>query len=253
MHRFGQLLRSRVTSSHVWMLVGGCVAVTAVVLAWKLGPLRVWADPARVSLELTRFSAEPWAPFATVALYVIAPFVFFPILALIAATALTFEPWLALLIAMSGVLLSTAVLYALGARSMQRWAPASLARAVKRIEASLRGRDVLAVMFVRMVPVLPAGVVSLSLGVLGIPLRDALLGTALGMTPGMLVIVAFGRQLRAVLEHPSPSRVALLSGLVLGWIGLALVLQRIASAREAAGAAAPDRAPEPAPAGEPRG
>jgi len=240
MQRLGKLLSSRLTSSHVWMLGGGCVAVAAVVLAWKLEPLRAWGDPLRVSLELRRFSTEPWAPFAMLALYVIAPFVFFPVLALITATALTFEPWLALLIAMSGVLISTAVLYSLGARSMQRWAPGSLARSVKRIEASLRGRDVLAVMFVRMMPVLPSSVVSLSLGALGIPLRDALLGTALGMAPGMLVIVAFGRQLRAVLEHPSASGIAILSGFVLGWIGLAVILQKIASAREAAGAASPE-------------
>jgi phospholipase D1/2 len=248
MNRLDKLVRSGLTRSQVWMLVGGCVAVAALVLAWRVEPLRAWGDPARISLELTRFSAEPWAPFAMLVLYVLAPFIFLPILVLIAATALTFEPWLALLIAMSGVLVSTAVLYSLGARSMHRWAPASMARAVKRIEASLRGRDVLAVMFARMVPVLPSGLVSVSLGVLGIPLRDALLGTALGMAPGMLVIVAFGRQLRTVLEHPSPSGVAILSGLVLAWIGLAVVLQKIAAARDVAAASS-----EPEPASDRRG
>jgi phospholipase D1/2 len=237
MTRLGKLLRSGLTRNQLWMLVGGCLALAALVLAWKVEPLRSWTDPVRVSRWLRRFSAEPWAPFAMLASYVVAPFVFLSVLVLIAATALTFEPWLALLIAMSGVLASTAVLYSLGARSMQRWAPVSVARAVKRIDAALRGRDVLAVMFVRMVPILPSGLVSLSLGVLGIPLRHALLGTALGMAPGMLVIVAFGHQLRALIEHPSPSGVAILGGLVLGWIGLAVLLQKIAGAREGAGSA----------------
>jgi phospholipase D1/2 len=232
MKKLGKWLRPRLTPSQIWMLVGGCVAVVVVVLAWKIGPLRVWGDPARVSLELARFRMEPWAPFAMLALYVIAAVVCFPVLVLIAATALTFEPWLALLIAMSGALVSTSVLYSLGALSMRRPVPAAVTRAVQRIDALLRGRDVLAVMFVRMLPVAPSSLVSVSLGVLGIPLRDALLGTALGMAPGMLALVAFGRQLRAVIEHPSLLGVGVLGGLLLGWIGLAVVLQKIATARE---------------------
>jgi phospholipase D1/2 len=243
MQRLGKLLRTKLTPSHLWMLVGACVVVGVVVLAWRVGPLRVWGDPARVSAELARFSSEPWAPFAMLALYLIASVVFFPVLVLITATALAFEPWLALLIAMSGVLVSTSVLYSLGALSMRRKVPASVARAVKRIDALLRGRDVLAVMFVRMLPIAPSSLVSVSLGVLGIPLRDALMGTALGMTPGMLVIVAFGRQLRAVIDHPSPPGIALLSGLLLGWLGLAVLLQKIAAARENSGVEASDIEP----------
>lgn len=236
-------LRLEIQPRHLVWLAVVCVLIAGVVLAWRFGPLRIWGDPTRVAALLGTFSAEPWAPLAMIAIFVLAAIVFFPVLVLIAATALAFEPWRALSIAMCGVLASTSVLYALGTLAMRGRAPNKLQRAVERIDAMLHGRDIVAVMLLRMIPIAPSTLVSISLGVLGIPLRDALIGTALGMAPGMIVITALGRQLRAVMAQPTLGGVAMLAGLLLAWLALGVVLQRVAAAKQWRTASLPP--PEP--------
>jgi uncharacterized membrane protein YdjX (TVP38/TMEM64 family) len=204
------------------------VVLALVALAWRVGPLRTWGDPARISAQLARFSGEPWAPVAMVGLFVLGGFVFFPILVLISATALVFDPWRALPIALLGALTSTSALYGAGALGLRRHMSEERLRPLAPIVRLLRGRDVVAVMVLRMLPVAPFTIVSVSLGLLSIPLRTALLGTALGMAPGLIAITAFGAQLRAVLNDPSPASVALLVALALGWLALAFGIQRLA-------------------------
>jgi len=46
------------------------------------------------------------------------------------------------------------------------------------------------------------------------------------MAPGLIAITAFGQQLRSMLDHPTPLRVAVAVGIVAAWIALSL-LQRL--------------------------
>jgi len=74
--------------------------------------------------------------------------------------------------------------------------------------------------------------VNVAAGSIGVPMADFLIGTALGLTPGIVAITAFGGQLRAVLEHPTPLRIAALMAIIGGWIALSLLLQRFVSRRQ---------------------
>lgn len=85
----------------------------------------------------------------------------------------------------------------------------------------------IAVAVIRTVPVAPFTVVNIAAGCIGIPLKDYLLGTALGLAPGLIAITAFGQQLRITLDQPTVPRVAALLGIITGWIGLSLLLQRV--------------------------
>lgn len=212
--------------------IGLIVAVMlAVALLWRYSPLRAWVDPARISAHLDHFSAEAWAPLAMIGVYILAGFVFFPMLVLITATALVFEPLRAVPIALCGALCATALLYLIGARARRTYTGGEQLAALKPVAKLLKGRDVFAVVLIRMLPIAPFSLVSLGFGALAIPLRTALFGTALGMTPGMVAITAFGAQLRAVIEEPTLGKVALLVVLLLAWILLAYGLQRFASKR----------------------
>lgn len=218
--------------NHVARLLGVCVVIAVIVLcalAWRTGPLRTLSDPAHVSAQLDRFSAEPWAPLAMLGVFVVAELLFFPILVLISATALVFEPWRALLIALLGSLCATTVLFAIGKQGARKARGRVRIRALAPIAALLRGRDVFAVIVIRMLPIAPFTLTSVSLGALGVPLRVALLGTSLGMAPGIVAITAFGHQLRAVIAHPSLPGVALLLGLGGLWLAIALGMQKLAA------------------------
>ena len=52
-------------------------------------------------------------------------------------------------------------------------------------------------------------------------------GTLLGLLPGTIALTAFGHQVRAIVENPTPKNVGLLIAAVVAWILLSLGLQRL--------------------------
>lgn len=66
------------------------------------------------------------------------------------------------------------------------------------------------VLAVRLLPVAPFTVVNLVAGASRIRFRDFILGSILGMTPGLLGISLFSDRVLAVLRNPSPLTLALL-------------------------------------------
>ena len=71
----------------------------------------------------------------------------------------------------------------------------------------LARRGVLAVIAVRLVPVAPFAIVNMIAGASHIRLRDLLLGTAVGMTPGTVAMMIFMEQIMVALKQPSAGRI----------------------------------------------
>jgi uncharacterized membrane protein YdjX (TVP38/TMEM64 family) len=66
-------------------------------------------------------------------------------------------------------------------------------------------------------------------GASGIRFVDFLLGTVLGLLPGLIVLSSLGNQIFLVLQNPNWSDIALFVALVLGWIALSFGLQILVS------------------------
>jgi phospholipase D1/2 len=79
------------------------------------------------------------------------------------------------------------------------------------------------------VPVAPFSIVNLLAGASEITLTQYLLGTAMGMLPGIFVMSVLGHQLSEIILHPSPVSLAMLAGVVLGWIALSIAVQALVS------------------------
>ena len=92
---------------------------------------------------------------------------------------------------------------------------------VNKLSERLARHGLLAVIAVRVVPVAPFAIVNMVAGASRISLRDMLLGTALGMAPGLLVMVFFVDQIVAALKTPGPLTLALFASAVV-LIGAAL-------------------------------
>jgi phospholipase D1/2 len=78
----------------------------------------------------------------------------------------------------------------------------------------------------------PYTLVNLAAGALRIRLRDYVIGTALGLLPGITVLTLFGAKLKATLQHPDARNVAALVALLIAWIGLSLLLQHWSTRRQ---------------------
>jgi phospholipase D1/2 len=78
-----------------------------------------------------------------------------------------------------------------------------------------------------MVPIAPFALVNLFAGASGVRFLDFVLGTLIGMTPGMILLTALGHHVFLLVTEPTTLGLVLLVIIVLGWIALAIVLQYI--------------------------
>jgi uncharacterized membrane protein YdjX (TVP38/TMEM64 family) len=157
-----------------------------------------------------------------------------PVNVMILATALTFSPLVSFVYSLLGSVVSGVATYGigrvLGRDAIERFGGLRL----KRWNRNLARHGVLAVAALRLLPIAPYGVVNLMAGASAVGLRQYTLGTALGMTPGILALTVFGRQLGAVIEKPGAKSFGLLGVLVVGLGFAALGLRRLARRWEGA-------------------
>ncbi len=164
------------------------------------------------------------APLWVIAAYLIGGISWFPVTLLIFATALTLNSGLAIVCSLLGCILSATLLYAagrwIGRKNVMRLA----GKRLNRVNRLISKQGALAVTAVRMIPVAPYSLVNLAAGAAGVPFRDFVLGTLLGMSPGVAGITFFTKQLEQMIESPSPFNFFVLMGilvlLLVGILGL---------------------------------
>lgn len=202
-------------------------AVLALVLAWRYTPLAEWASPEKVAEIFGKAAASPWALPAVLGLYTAASFVVFPITLLIAATAAAFGTWQGLLFATAGSMVSALVTYIagrkLGARLLRRY----MGPRMNRVASKVKNHGILAVTMLRLMPTAPFTLVNMIAGATKIRVVDYLVGTLLGLAPGIIAMSALGGRIMDVLSKPTFEDVALFVAILIGWFGLSFALQTV--------------------------
>lgn len=212
------------------------VAVAAGLLAglallWQFTPLADLLAPERLAPQLDSLAGSAWAPLAVMAAFVIGGFVVFPVTVLIALTAMTFGPWQGFIYAAAGALLSAAATHQAGRLVRRRWLRGLMGPRIERVSQRLGKQGVISVVLLRVVPVAPFTFVNLVAGASQIRFRDYMLGTVLGMAPGIVLMTALGDRLRNVWQDPTWAEIGLLAAVIAVWIGVSLALQRAVSRR----------------------
>lgn len=196
---------------------------------WRFTPLADFATPKELLAQLESFADTRWSWIVMPLAYVIAGLAFFPLTVLIAVTALMFEPVMAFVIAFAGTMANAVVTYGVGAKLLRGTAREAIGPAVAKLEAALDKGGIIAVAVIRTLPIAPFTVVNMAGGLLGLRLRDYTIGTALGVAPGVTALTVFGHQLREVVRAPTVDSVLTLVAILVGWIVLSLLLQRVVS------------------------
>jgi uncharacterized membrane protein YdjX (TVP38/TMEM64 family) len=76
-------------------------------------------------------------------------------------------------------------------------------RRLNRVSRTLAKRSILAVVFVRIVPVAPFTIVNLVAGSSHVSFRDYFLGSAMAMSPGIVIISVLAESAGATIRRPS--------------------------------------------------
>jgi len=212
--------------------------LAALAAAWRFSPLHQWLNLESLVNLGDRIEEMPFTPLIVLGAYVLAGLLVVPVMLVITVTGIVFGPLVGGIYALAGSMLSGIVTYAIG-RKLGRETVRRVAG--KRLNAITRGlakRGLLTMILVRIVPVAPFTVVNVVAGASHIGWRDFLLGTALGMLPGIVATVLFVDRLIAAVRHPGPKTIALLTLLAAVLIATALLVHRRLAAHSGSGAAA---------------
>jgi phosphatidylserine/phosphatidylglycerophosphate/cardiolipin synthase-like enzyme/uncharacterized membrane protein YdjX (TVP38/TMEM64 family) len=213
------------TARTILAVSGMAAALAGLALAWQYTSLRDFTDIGFLSSVISQPARSHFAPLFAIAAFVLGGLVVFPVLVLIAATAAALGPWMGFVSAATGVLLSSAILFGIGRVLGHARLQRLLGRRSSRIQSRIIGKGIVAVAMIRMVPIAPFSIVNLVAGASKLSLRDFMLGTALGMLPGIAVMAALGAQIADLARNASLWNAVLLALAILGWIALCLGVQ----------------------------
>jgi len=149
----------------------------------------------------------------------------FPVVVLIAATAAAFGPWIGLLTATAGVMASALVVFLIGRGLGRERLQTLLGARALRVQRRIVDKGVLAVAVIRMVPIAPFSIVNLLAGASQLRLFDFLLGTLLGMAPGLVVMAALGAQIADFARNASWGNALMLGLTIVLWVAVCLAVQ----------------------------
>lgn len=229
----------RARAAGVLLLV---VALAAMALAWRFTPLGEWLNFDQLVGYAEELDGAPFAPLAVILAFVVGGFAIVPVTLLIAVTAIVFGPVQGALYSFIGATLSATVVYAIG-RKLGRDAVRRLAgQRLNALSRRLGRRGLLAMTLVRIVPIAPFSMINIVAGASHIGWRDFLLGTMIGLAPGIVMTSAFVDRAVAAVRHPGPATFALLAGVAALIVGVTWFVRRKLDPAPAATAVAPTHA-----------
>ncbi len=171
--------------SGIFLLTVFCILVTGVAV-YLLGGIN------SVQLQASLNRAGIWAPITYIAVYTVATILVLPSTPLNLTGGAIFGPWLGTLWTSMAAVIAAVVAFAF-TRTVGREAIArKLAGRWQSMDAEMRQGGLFYMFAIRLLPIIPYGLVNFAAGLTSIRFRDYLLGTILGTVPGILPFVLLG-------------------------------------------------------------
>ena len=210
----------------IWIGVVVLLFLFAAAAAWKWTPLADLIDINRLSGWAASLRNSPVRYLYLLGAYIIGSILLVPITAIILITALIFGPVMGSLYAIVGSLAGAVVTYALGAFLGQDFVRKIAGAKWRRLEQKISQTGIVAVATLRLLPVAPFTVVNVVSGAFKVPLRDYILGSLLGLVPGIVITNFFAHQFASAIRNPGIGTFLILAVLILVTVAGTVWLKR---------------------------
>ncbi|MFB2839750.1 TVP38/TMEM64 family protein [Floridanema evergladense] len=178
--------------SSIFLLTLICLIATGLAI-YLLGGI----NPNQLQLWLKQ--AGIWAPIIYIVIYTIATILVMPSTALNLTGGAIFGPWLGTLWTSIGAIVAAIVAFIFARTSGREFVARRLAGKWQAMDAEMQQGGLFYMFAIRLLPIIPYGLVNFAAGLTSIRFRDYLLGTILGTVPGILPFVLLGSSgLRAI-------------------------------------------------------
>ena len=199
----------------IWIGVIVLFLLFAAASAWKWTPLADLIDVNRLAGWAASLRQSPARHFYLLGAYVIGSILLVPITAMILVTAIIFGPVMGSLYSIVGSLVGAAVTYAIGRFLGQDFVRKIAGAKWRRLELKIRQTGIVAVTTLRLLPIAPFTVVNIISGAFKVPLRDYILGSLLGLLPGILITNLFAHQFTSAIRDPGIGAFLVLAALII--------------------------------------
>ncbi len=213
------------TGKRQWVkLIAVLSLLLALAASWRWTSLAEWIDIERLGGWVYAMKGSLLVPAVVMGIYVVGGMLMIPVTLLVGATGIVFSPVIGTLYALAGCLLSGLTAYAAGAKLGRDTIRKLSGKRTARLSRRLADNGIIAVAIIRNLPVAPFTIVNMIAGASHIKLKDFLVGTAIGMLPGILGVVVFSDRLLNAVRNPGwfnvsiAAGVAVLIGLGSWWI-----------------------------------
>jgi phosphatidylserine/phosphatidylglycerophosphate/cardiolipin synthase-like enzyme/uncharacterized membrane protein YdjX (TVP38/TMEM64 family) len=202
MDRFVQEDNRRATIQQVIKITGVLLILLSLAAAWRWTPLSEWIASENLAAWAREIRGNPLSFPVVMGAYVAGGLLMIPVTLLVGATAMVFEPVWGAFTALSGCLLNALATYLIGSGLGKQAVRKLAGQRLNRLSRQIAKQGILTVAIVRNIPVAPFTIVNLIAGASHIRLKDYLIGTALGMLPGILAIAIFADRLLHAIQNP---------------------------------------------------
>ncbi|NEQ74485.1 MAG: TVP38/TMEM64 family protein [Okeania sp. SIO2C9] len=169
----------------IFILTIICIIATGIT-AYLLGGLA----PEQVQTWLER--AGIWAPIIYIVIYTIATILVLPSTALNLAGGAIFGPWIGTLWTSVAAIIAAIIAFYYSRTVGREWISQKLAGRWQAMDAEMRQGGLFYMFAIRLLPIIPYGLVNFAAGLTSVSFKDYLLGTILGTIPGVLPFVMLG-------------------------------------------------------------
>jgi phospholipase D1/2 len=198
----------------LWIAGAVLLLLFAGAAAWKWTPLADLIDVGYLARWASVWRESPARHFYLLAAYVIGSILIVPITLLILVTAIVFGPVLGSVYALIGSLAGAIVTYAIGFLLGKDFVQKIAGPRWSSLEEKISQTGIIAVATARLLPVAPFTVVNIVSGAFKVPLRDYLIGSILGLAPGILITNLFAHQFERAIRNPGVGTFLLLLALI---------------------------------------
>ena len=162
------------------------------------------------------------APLWVMLAFVLGGLLMVPVTLLIAATGIVFGTFPGAWYALAGSVLSAASGYLIGAMLGRDTVRRMMGARIRRLSLRVARRGVIAMIIVRTLPLAPYSVVNIVAGASHIRQSDFLIGTVIGMLPGIFLTTTFAEHLVMAIHQPSHQTLGILLIVVLLLVAVAI-------------------------------
>lgn len=222
------------TRKHLLILLA-IVVIAALLLLWRWMAMQDLLN-AQVLYSLLEGSLAwrdtPWALLVVVGVYTSTSLVLFPLSVLVVLTGLLFGPWWGFGYALAGTLSASVLTYWLGHRLgrdalLRHGGPRLLG-----VSRYFAGRGIRTMTLVSLLPLAPFTLTNMMAGAFRIRFRDFMLGTLIGIVPGLAGIILLSSQVTTLLTAEDRQELIWGAGGIAAGIALLYGLRRYAAYRQ---------------------